>query len=68
MLKSKGYVTDPMLKGALITDTHADHQPKALQSPELLNKRNLLRFQIDRELRIHSETDREALKMSSISG
>ena len=39
VLKNKGDVTDPMLKGALITDTHADRQPKALQSPELLNKR-----------------------------
>ena len=28
-----------MLKGALITDTHADHQRKAVHSPELLNKR-----------------------------
>ena len=39
VLKSKGDVTDPMLKGALITDTHADHQRKAVHSPELLNKR-----------------------------
>ena len=31
-------------------------------------ERRLLRFQIDRESRIHSETDREALKMSSIIG
>ena len=39
VLKSKGDITDPMLKGALITDTHADHQRKAVHSPELLNKR-----------------------------
>ena len=38
-LNSKGYETDPMLKGALMTDTHGDHLRKAVQNPELLNKR-----------------------------
>ena len=39
VLKSKGYLTDPMLKVSLITDTHADQQRKGLQSTEVLNKR-----------------------------